>query len=254
MTPLWVLASLAFGLGYPLLWNHPPTPAAAMALKGAGVGLLALAAALRARSVDGWLLASVLALGAAGDVLLEIDLAAGASAFATGHIVAIILYLRNRRTALGLLDRAVAALLPAAATALPYLLLRDRPEAYAFALYALLLGAMAASAWISRFPRWLVAFGAVLFLASDMLIALRMASELAWLSLPIWLLYYAGQLAIFSGVSAYSPLPLSARGGAHRVAVGGEGLTDPAVQTLASQAFGLGPSSPVKDGRGADTA
>ena len=40
------------------------------------------------------------------------------------------------------------------------------------------------------------------------------------------------------------------RGGARREAVGGEGLAESGVQTLTSQAFGLGPASPVKDGRG----
>ena len=91
--------SLVFGLGYLWLWDRSLAPAAMIAAKGAGVGLLALAAALRARSADGWLLAALLTLGAAGDVLLEIDLAAGAIAFAAGHIVAIALYLRNRRPA-----------------------------------------------------------------------------------------------------------------------------------------------------------
>jgi glycosyltransferase involved in cell wall biosynthesis len=46
-------------------------------------------------------------------------------------------------------------------------------------------------------------------------------------------------------------LPLSrpyGRGGAHRVAVGGEGLTESGVQTLTPQAFGLGPPSPVLTG------
>jgi hypothetical protein len=41
------------------------------------------------------------------------------------------------------------------------------------------------------------------------------------------------------------------RGGARREAVGGEGLYRRLSKTLTSQAFGLGPSSPVKNGRGA---
>ncbi len=40
------------------------------------------------------------------------------------------------------------------------------------------------------------------------------------------------------------------RGGAHRAAVGGEGLYAGLSKTLTSQAFGLGPSSPAKSGRG----
>src|SRR5687767_11964109 len=88
---------VAFGILYPLLWALPAPHWALIAAKGAGVGFLALAAARSARDADGWLLAVVLALGATGDVLLEVDFAAGAAAFALGHGVAILLYLRNRR-------------------------------------------------------------------------------------------------------------------------------------------------------------
>ena len=198
---LLVALSLAFGLSYPLLWDHLPA-AMVMAWKGAGVGLLALAAALRGGRGDGRLLALILAFGAAGDVMLEISLAAGASAFAAGHVVAIFLYRRNARPQADQKDLAIAALILLAAAAVPGLLLQGREEALPFTAYALLLGAMAASAWLSRFPRPLVAAGALLFLASDMLIALRMASDIANLAPPIWLLYYVGQLLIFAGVTA----------------------------------------------------
>jgi uncharacterized membrane protein YhhN len=199
---LLVAMSVAFGLSYPLLWDHLPT-AMDMAWKGAGVGLLALAAALQARSGDGRLLALVLALGAAGDVLLEISLAAGAAAFAAGHVVAIFLYRHNKRREADQKDSAVAALIMVSAVAVPGLLLQDRTEALPFMAYALLLGAMAASAWLSRFPRRLVAAGALLFLTSDMLIALRMGSDIAGLAPPIWLLYYAGQTMIYVGIARF---------------------------------------------------
>ena len=176
-----------------------------MAWKGAGVGLLALAAVTRARDLDGRLLASVLALGATGDVLLEISLGAGAAAFAAGHAVAIFLYRRNRRMETDQIDVAIAALILLAAAAFPGLLLQGREEAIPFVAYALLLGAMAACAWLSRFPRGLVATGALLFLASDMLIAFRISSDVAGLGPPIWLLYYVGQLSIFLGVASSLP-------------------------------------------------
>ncbi|HEX8625413.1 MAG TPA: lysoplasmalogenase family protein [Allosphingosinicella sp.] len=210
-TRLLVALSLLFGTSYPLLWEHLPT-AMDMAWKGAGVGVLALAAALNAGSAHNRLLALVLALGAAGDVLLEMSLAAGAAAFAAGHAVAIFLYRRNRRSDTDQKDIATAALILLAAAAVPALLLQGRAEALPFILYALLLGAMAASAWLSRFPRGLVALGALLFLASDMLIALRMASDIASLAAPIWLLYYVGQLMIFLGVASSLPAKPVGRG------------------------------------------
>jgi uncharacterized membrane protein YhhN len=216
---LLVAMSVAIGLAYPLLWDHLPT-SATIAAKGAGVGLLGLAATLRARNADGWLLASVLALGATGDVLLEISLAAGAVAFAAGHVVALFLYRRNRRAETDQKDMAVAAMILLAAAVVPLILLQGRPEAGPFTLYALLLGAMAASAWLSRFPRGLVALGALLFLASDMLIALRMGSDIAGLGPPIWLLYYVGQLMIFLGVTSSLPAKPVGRGTTRSVVEG----------------------------------
>jgi len=207
-----VAMSLVFGLVYPLVWDHLPVPAMTIAVKGAGVGFLALAAALRARSTDGRLLAGVMALGATGDVLLEISLAAGAAAFAAGHLVAILLYRRNKRAEADRTDMAIAALILLVAAAVPAFLLHGRAEAVAFTCYALLLGAMAASAWLSRFPRGLVALGALLFLASDMLIALRMASGAAGLGPAIWLLYFVGQLLIFLGVTSSLPAKPVGRG------------------------------------------
>ncbi len=61
---------------------------------------------------------------------------------------------------------------------------------------------MAAAAWISRFPRYRVGIGAVMFAASDLLIFAReagaMPADLA--DLLIWPLYFAGQFLIATGV------------------------------------------------------
>lgn len=202
-----VVLSFAFGLAYPLLATFPFDPTTAIALKGAGVGLLALAAALQARTADGGLLAALLALGATGDVLLEIHFGAGAAAFAAAHLVAILLYWRNRQGFLPPWAWGAASAFPILSAASAFLLVGDRPEGPAFAGYALLLGAMTTAAWLSRFPRALVGLGALLFLTSDMLIAFRLGSGAAGfhLNAGIWLLYYAGQAMIFLGVSTSLP-------------------------------------------------
>ena len=61
---------------------------------------------------------------------------------------------------------------------------------------------MAAAAWISRLPRYRVGTGAVLFVASDLLIFAQeagvMSADLA--NLMIWPLYFAGQFLIATGV------------------------------------------------------
>lgn len=200
-----LVASLVAGLAYPLFWNLGLADGAEIALKGAGVGVLALLAATQARSADGWLLAAVLALGALGDVLLEISFEAGAASFAVGHLAAIMLYLRNRRGERSPSQWAFAAALPLFGIGMPFLLIGNNgQQLVGFTVYSLLLTIMAATAWQSRFPRYRTGLGAVLFVASDTLIAARMGplAGIEWVSYAIWLLYYVGQLLIFLGVSA----------------------------------------------------
>ena len=180
-----------------------PEPAA-LAWKGAGVALLALYAGLSARSVDGWLICAVMALGAAGDVLLgAAGFVVGGGAFLVGHLVAIVLYQRNRRSDLAWPDGLLAAAFVAAVVAAAFLLPSDRAGAPGVAVYAAGLSCMAASAWLSRFPRNRVALGALMFVASDLLIFARtgpLAGSGWWLGFAIWGLYFAGQLLVCVGV------------------------------------------------------
>lgn len=198
----WLLASLVASISYFFARDNAVPGLYLIAWKGAAVALLAVYAARRARSADGWLLVAVMALGALGDMALEVDMIAGGALFAAGHLLAIAMFLRNpreRRTgsqwlaALALLfgTPAVAALL-----ALP------DPRWPLAAGYAAIVGAMAASAWVSRFPRYRVGVGAVLFVASDLVIFARESGDVPeavswWL---VWPLYYAGQFLIATGV------------------------------------------------------
>jgi uncharacterized membrane protein YhhN len=79
----------------------------------------------------------------------------------------------------------------------------DREQALNVALYALALGAMAASAWASVFPRYRVGAGAVLFLLSDLLLFAEMGPLQGNLvpQIMVWPLYYLGQLLIATGVT-----------------------------------------------------
>ncbi len=173
-----------------------------MLWKGAGVAFLAIYAAFRGRGLDGLLISGVLAFGALGDVALEISYLVGGGLFAIGHLIAIVLYLRNRRTSITG-SQAVAAfglllLTPVIAGLMTYPL-----DNWVLATaYSALVGAMAAAAWTSRFSRYRVGVGAVLFVISDLCIFAREASVLpeavtAWL---IWPLYFGGQFLIATGV------------------------------------------------------
>lgn len=193
-----LLASLIAGVSYLIpVFLHLSGPAI-IAWKGLGVGLLALYAVQRASNRAGWLLAVVLALGAAGDVVLDIHFAVGAGLFALGHIVAVTLYMQNRRAPA---DRqtGVAVLLLVMVPAISWLLTK-RPDVL---FYSGLLGAMAAAAWQSHFSRARVGLGAIAFAVSDLLIFGRfgpLQGEI-WVGPAIWTLYYAGQYNIATGVT-----------------------------------------------------
>ncbi len=166
--------------------------------KGAPVFLLSVWAALHAQDRNGWLIALVMALGALGDVLIEIDLIKGALAFAAGHLVAIFLYARFRREALSPSQKALGFALVPATPLISWFLTHDSGVTF----YSLILGAMAAMAWTSSFPRYRVGLGAIFFVVSDWLIFANMGplAGQSWVGPAIWLLYFVGQLMITLGV------------------------------------------------------
>jgi len=194
----WLLASLAAGVAYYFLWNNPIAGAWLIALKGAGVGFLAIYALRRARGVDGAILALALALSSSADMALEIEFLIGGMLFAASHCVAIVLYVRNARPQPASSQIACAGALMVGTPFVSYLLSGQLD----IALYATALGAMAGAAWLSRFPRYRVGMGAVLFIISDWLIFSRMGPfDLSPLpELLIWPLYFAAQIMIATGV------------------------------------------------------
>jgi uncharacterized membrane protein YhhN len=196
-------ASVVAGVSYVASWGLELPQPASLTWKGLGVGLLAVHAALRARDLDGWLLAAVMAFGTAGDVLLGVNFILGAVAFLIGHLVAIGLYLRNRRRTILRSQLALAVLLVPATVFISYMLPADRAGAPGVALYSLGLALMAATAWTSRFPRFVVGIGALMFLVSDLLIFARMGPlpDNFAVGVGVWGLYYFGQLLICVGVA-----------------------------------------------------
>jgi uncharacterized membrane protein YhhN len=225
---LWWWAAVVAGVSYYapafLGWHGPIV----IAWKGAGVGLLAVYAAMSARvhreitaprcadavpevaSHNAWWLAAIMACGAMGDVLLDaVSMVVGAAWFALAHVLSMVLYWRNRRTSAG--ASRFAKWLQAwpfwfgvpVSLALTALLAHGDPLADVAIGYTLLVALMAAFAWRSRFSRKLVGLGAFLFLVSDLLIFTRAAGpetlrEVA--GLLVWPLYFGGQALIARGV------------------------------------------------------
>lgn len=196
----WLVASLIAGVSYWLAAKGQVPGLWLIAWKGAGVAFLAAYAWAHHPSRNAHLLALVMALGAIGDIALEIDFTVGALAFLLAHLAAIALYVRNRRAVLASSQKAAAV---ATLLGVPLIAwqLTHRADV---ALYALGLAGMAAAAWTSNFPRYRVGTGAMLFVASDLLIFARMGT-LANSAIPdllIWPLYYFGQFLVCTGVIA----------------------------------------------------
>jgi uncharacterized membrane protein YhhN len=194
----WLLASLVAAVAYYALRDTAIGGVQLMLLKGTGVGLLAIYAVRRGDGPDARLIALVMSLGALGDMLIELSFIAGGGAFFLGHLVAIALYLRNRRLQPSASQRLASLALLIATPLVSWLLTRD----LGVTLYATALGAMAATAWLSRFGRYRVGTGAVLFVVSDWLIFSQMGpvGETAIAHWLIWPLYYFGQFMIATGV------------------------------------------------------
>lgn len=194
----WLLASIAAATAYYVLSNDPVGGLQLMLLKGLCVSLLAIYALRRHDSVDARLLALVMALSAVGDMAIELTFVAGGAAFFLSHCAAIALYLRNRRPDPTASQKLTGAALLVITPLVSWLLSGD----LAVTFYALALGAMACFAWLSRFSRYRVGAGAVLFVVSDWLIFSRLGfmGENALADWLIWPLYFSGQLLIATGV------------------------------------------------------
>ncbi|MEO0418164.1 MAG: lysoplasmalogenase family protein [Pseudomonadota bacterium] len=194
----WLLASMVAGIAYYFLWNNPIAGVWLIALKGASVGLLAIYALRRAPGLDGVILFIALGLSAAADMVLEISFEVGGGLFFASHLVAVILYVRNPRPQPAASQMACAGALAIGTPVIAYLI----SQRLDIALYSTALGAMAAAAWMSRFPRYRVGLGAVLFIVSDWLIFSRFGPlDLAPLpDILIWPTYFAAQVMIATGV------------------------------------------------------
>lgn len=196
----YLLASIAAALAYYWLRDGQLGELYLALIKGAAVGLLAVYAWHRSRSSDVHLIAGVMAVGALGDVAIEFYQTAGGLLFFVGHLLALALYLQphNRRTHLTGSQKVAAAALLLLTPVAAWSLSRDA----SVALYALSLGGMAGAAWTSRFSRYHVGIGALLFVVSDLLIFARMGGD-GLGNVPHWLIwptYYIGQFLICTGV------------------------------------------------------
>lgn len=194
----WIAASIAASAAYYFLWNNPVGGIWLILLKGSGVGFLTIYAMRRTRGLDGALLVLTLALAAAADMVLEINFRVGGAVFLLSHLVACCLYWRQQQSPAVAVERAVGLALLIATPLVSYIV-SGNPL---IAIYALSLGLMAAFAWMSRFPKGRVGFGAMLFIVSDWLIFARNGpfDPGPFSDALVWPSYYIAQLLIATGI------------------------------------------------------
>ncbi|WP_421788022.1 lysoplasmalogenase [Hyphobacterium sp.] len=194
-----VLALLYLLTGYGLPIEYP----AVVALKASGILLLAVYAARR----QAFLLAMALAASAIGDAMLALEparLTLGIFAFGTAHILYGWIFLRNlrRRRMRGPSGYVLAALLAAFGIAMLVWLQPGMGDLRIPAsVYNAIILAMAILAVLSRAP-WLAVIGALLFVASDSLIALDLFRDYdpAWRGPAVWITYVIAQFCLTLGL------------------------------------------------------
>ena len=200
-----LLASIAAALAFYYLRWGPWPELYLIPLKGAAVALLAIYLRQRHSSPDARLMAGAFAVAALGDMAMEIFYGRTIPGllFFVYHVIALTVYLRNRRPSLSPSQKGAVVAMLLLTPLIAWLLPADRAQAANIAIYALALGAMAAGAWASVFPRYRVGAGAVLFLLSDLLLFAEMG-PLQGSMIPqilVWPIYYLGQLLIAVGIA-----------------------------------------------------
>ncbi|OYW45207.1 MAG: hypothetical protein B7Z33_04950 [Sphingomonadales bacterium 12-68-11] len=200
--PLLVLSVLA-ALAYYYLRAAPVGELYLILLRGSAVLALALYAWLRHSGQDARLLAIALTIASAGEMALRLDLGAGVALWFGHHLVALMLYLRHRRTAMSQTQKWTAVALLLGTPLFVALLPADPRLTQPAAFYGLALGAMAGAAWTSSFPRYRVGAGAVLVVIAHLLSAAELgvlAGSVA-AQVFIWPLTYLGLLLVATGVT-----------------------------------------------------
>ena len=198
-----VFASIAAALAFYYLRAGPWPEAYLIPLKGSAVALLAAYLWLRHSSPDARLMAWAFGAASLGDMAIEINRTIGGLLFFLYHVLALGVYLRNRRPVLSVTQKWTVVALLLLTPLIAWFMPADLAQAPSVALYALALGAMAAGAWASVFPRYRVGSGAALFLLSDLLLFAEMGPLQGSVVPQIlaWPIYYLGQLLVAVGVA-----------------------------------------------------
>ncbi|KHK91526.1 hypothetical protein [Novosphingobium malaysiense] len=203
----WLLGSIVLALAFTWLsWLQdsriPGTYL--LAVKCAPFLLLSAYALLRHRGTDTRLLATMLVLLGIGAALSDLFVYEGTVFMIAGFAIGIGLFLLHRRPGTTASQKGAAVALLLLTPLICQALARPELQAgWAPAFFGLGLGGMAASAWMSNFPRYRVGLGAVIAVVASMLaISGAGAPDGPTLGeLVGWPLFYFGLMLLATGVT-----------------------------------------------------
>ncbi|RVQ69087.1 lysoplasmalogenase [Croceicoccus ponticola] len=200
----WLFASLLVALAWWAFSDSDMVPGLyKMVWKAVPLALLAIYAFQRHLGTDGTILSGIMATAAMADAMSELHYLAAGTIMALSLFLAVWLYARNRRAMLATSQKLLAILLVITVPIIAWYLLPGVDGRQLVTGYGLLIGIMAAMAWTSRFSRYRVGAGAMLFVVSELVlfsISGPLMRDSSLDSTVVWPLYYAGQLLIATGV------------------------------------------------------
>lgn len=196
----WLLASMALAIAWVWLRDGTLPGLYLIALKGAPLVVLAIYAGLRHRGNDTRSLAGMLALEGVGTALWYEIPVIGLNAMMIAFLIGLTLFLVHRRAVMDS-GRKASALALTLGTPLLCFFAADRAGVGVPLFLGLALGGMAASAWISTFPRSRVGLGAALIVAGVVLDIAASGGSGGLLALAAWPLFYVGNLVLATGVT-----------------------------------------------------
>lgn len=196
----WLLASIACALAWLWLQDGAVPGLALLALKAAPLLLLAVYAVLRHRGNDTRSLAGMLALQGIGSAAMDYAPLIGLNVLLLAYLIGLGLFLAHRRAVMDGGRKASALALTLGTPALCFFA-AERAGVGVPLFLGLALGGMAASAWISTFPRSRVGLGAALVVAGNVLGIAALGGVAPAIALAAWPLFYIGNLMLASGVT-----------------------------------------------------
>ncbi|WP_404481083.1 hypothetical protein [Novosphingobium sp. BL-52-GroH] len=200
----WLLASMACAVAWVALRDSATPDLYLIALEAAPLVLLAVYAALRHRGNDTRSLAGMLALQGIGSALLDYAPLIALNALLVAYLIGLTMFLVHRRAVMDG-GRKASALALTLGTPLLCFVAAERAGVGVPLFLGLALGGMAASAWISTFPRSRVGLGAALIVVGNVLgiaalggVGVGLAPAIA---LVAWPILYIGNLVLATGVT-----------------------------------------------------